>query len=165
MLLWLKMPWQERRDNLETFKDGDVRFLVCTDVAARGIDLKELPFVINLTLPDDPAQYYHRIGRVGRAGNWDWLFLLWLWRTMKRFGTTQTAGRRAVWDAQIRVCSTRVDAASTTTSPCLKRCEDKLGSPIQRIVGTILCSNYEVKITERIRSSRQAPQSNRRLRE
>ena len=48
----------------EAFKDGDVRFLVCTDVAARGIDLKELPFVINLTLPDDPAQYYHRIGRV-----------------------------------------------------------------------------------------------------
>ena len=63
-----KRRQQERRDNLEAFKDGDVRFLVCTDVAARGIDLKELPFVINLTLPDDPAQYYHRIGRVGRAG-------------------------------------------------------------------------------------------------
>ena len=34
----------------------------------RSIDLKELPFVINLTLPDEPEQYYHRIGRVGRAG-------------------------------------------------------------------------------------------------
>ena len=34
------------------FKDGDVRFMICTDVAARGLDIKELPFVINVTLPD-----------------------------------------------------------------------------------------------------------------
>jgi ATP-dependent RNA helicase DDX1 len=63
-----KRQQRERRENLEAFKDGDVRFLICTDVAARGIDLKELPFVINMTLPDEPEQYYHRIGRVGRAG-------------------------------------------------------------------------------------------------
>ena len=42
---------QERRDNLLSFKEGDVRFLICTDVAARGIDIKGLPYVINLTLP------------------------------------------------------------------------------------------------------------------
>jgi ATP-dependent RNA helicase DDX1 len=58
---------QERRMNLEAFKEGAVRFLICTDVAARGIDIKNLPFVINMTLPDEAENYIHRIGRVGRA--------------------------------------------------------------------------------------------------
>lgn len=44
-----------------------MRFLICTDVAARGIDVKGLPFVINMTLPDSPENYIHRAGRVGRA--------------------------------------------------------------------------------------------------
>jgi ATP-dependent RNA helicase DDX1 len=57
----------ERRANLQAFKDGDVRFLICTDVAARGIDIKNLPYVINMTLPDEPESYIHRVGRVGRA--------------------------------------------------------------------------------------------------
>merc|ERR1719163_789565 len=57
----------ERQRNLEAFKDGDVRFLVCTDVAARGIDIAGLPFVIQTTLPDDIENYIHRIGRCGRA--------------------------------------------------------------------------------------------------
>ena len=59
----------ERREALQSFKDGDVRFLICTDVAARGIDIKELPYVINMTLPDMPQieDYIHRVGRVGRA--------------------------------------------------------------------------------------------------
>jgi len=58
---------QERRANLEAFKEGNVRFLICTDVAARGIDIKNLPYVINMTLPDEAENYIHRIGRVGRA--------------------------------------------------------------------------------------------------
>ena len=57
----------ERRRNLQAFKNGDVRFLICTDVAARGLDIKNLPYVINLTLPDRSEDYIHRIGRVGRA--------------------------------------------------------------------------------------------------
>ncbi|CAB1097238.1 unnamed protein product [Ectocarpus sp. CCAP 1310/34] len=57
---------QQRRANLDAFKDGDVRFLICTDVAARGVDIKGLPYVINMTLPDVPENYIHRIGRVGR---------------------------------------------------------------------------------------------------
>ena len=56
-----------RAQNLEMFKEGDVRFLICTDVAARGIDIKHLPFVINMTLPDKSEDYIHRIGRTGRA--------------------------------------------------------------------------------------------------
>ncbi|GAB4816240.1 hypothetical protein N2152v2_003286 [Parachlorella kessleri] len=57
----------ERRAALQAFKDGDVRFLICTDVAARGIDIQGLPYVINLTLPDRSEDYIHRVGRVGRA--------------------------------------------------------------------------------------------------
>eukprot|EP01054_Gregarina_sp_Poly1_P005909 Gregarina_sp_Poly_1__5908@NODE_310_length_9629_cov_213_427526_g267_i0_p2_GENE_NODE_310_length_9629_cov_213_427526_g267_i0NODE_310_length_9629_cov_213_427526_g267_i0_p2_ORF_typecomplete_len759_score107_28DEAD/PF00270_29/2_3e41DEAD/PF00270_29/1_6e03Helicase_C/PF00271_31/2_8e21SPRY/PF00622_28/4_2e21ResIII/PF04851_15/0_67ResIII/PF04851_15/0_00034ERCC3_RAD25_C/PF16203_5/3_2e05UTP25/PF06862_12/6_7e02UTP25/PF06862_12/0_11_NODE_310_length_9629_cov_213_427526_g267_i01342410 len=60
---------EERVKNLQHFKDGDVRFLICTDVAARGIDIKELPHLIMLTLPDDIDQWFHRVGRVGRADN------------------------------------------------------------------------------------------------
>lgn len=57
----------ERKQNLERFKKGDVRFLICTDVAARGIDIHGVPYVINVTLPDEKQNYVHRIGRVGRA--------------------------------------------------------------------------------------------------
>lgn len=57
----------ERRANLQAFKDNEVKFLICTDVAARGIDVQQLPFVINFTLPDEVEPYIHRIGRVGRA--------------------------------------------------------------------------------------------------
>uniref|UniRef100_A0A914PBX1 Helicase C-terminal domain-containing protein n=1 Tax=Panagrolaimus davidi TaxID=227884 RepID=A0A914PBX1_9BILA len=59
----------ERTANLNKFKEGEVRFLICTDVAARGIDVRGIPYVINMTLPppEDKASYVHRIGRVGRA--------------------------------------------------------------------------------------------------
>merc|ERR1719356_367288 len=58
---------QERKGNLEKFKNKEVRFLICTDVAARGLDIKGLPYMINVTLPDEKSNYVHRIGRVGRA--------------------------------------------------------------------------------------------------
>lgn len=57
----------ERKGNLEKFKRREVKFLICTDVAARGIDIGGMPFMINVTLPDDKTNYVHRIGRVGRA--------------------------------------------------------------------------------------------------
>ena len=47
---------------MQAFHDGDVRFLICTDLAARGLDIKGLPFVINMTLPDESEHYIHRIG-------------------------------------------------------------------------------------------------------
>ena len=59
---------EERRASLEAFKDGEVRILIATDVAARGIDIDSLPFVINCTIPDKSETYVHRVGRVGRAG-------------------------------------------------------------------------------------------------
>ncbi|KAM9960427.1 hypothetical protein ACTFIW_009567 [Dictyostelium discoideum] len=56
-----------RKDNLEKFRNGDVRFLICTDVAARGIDIRGLPYMINYTLPESFEDYIHRVGRVGRS--------------------------------------------------------------------------------------------------
>ena len=53
---------------LREFKEGDVRILVATDVAARGIDISNLPFVVNFDMPTYPNDYIHRIGRTGRAG-------------------------------------------------------------------------------------------------
>ncbi|CAD5125089.1 DgyrCDS13330 [Dimorphilus gyrociliatus] len=57
----------ERTSNLQKFKKREVKFLICTDVAARGLDISKLPYVINVTLPDEKQNYVHRIGRVGRA--------------------------------------------------------------------------------------------------
>ena len=52
----------------EAFKKGELRLLVATDLASRGLDIKELPVVINYELPADSHDYIHRIGRTGRAG-------------------------------------------------------------------------------------------------
>ncbi|MBC3909780.1 DEAD/DEAH box helicase [Undibacterium umbellatum] len=59
---------QERMAALEAFKQGEVEVLVATDVAARGLDIAELPCVINFDLPYNAEDYVHRIGRTGRAG-------------------------------------------------------------------------------------------------
>ena len=58
----------ERLKALEAFKNGTATVLVATDVAARGLDIDELPHVINYELPHTPEDYVHRIGRTGRAG-------------------------------------------------------------------------------------------------
>ena len=57
-----------RTETLESFKNGKVRVLVATDVAARGLDIEDLPWVINFELPHTAEDYVHRIGRTGRAG-------------------------------------------------------------------------------------------------
>ena len=58
----------ERTLALAAFKEGKIRVLVATDVAARGLDIEQLPFVVNFDLPGSPEDYVHRIGRTGRAG-------------------------------------------------------------------------------------------------
>lgn len=58
-----------RQRVLDAFKAKEVGVLVATDIAARGIDIDQLPFVINFDLPNIPETYVHRIGRTGRAGN------------------------------------------------------------------------------------------------
>ncbi len=59
---------QARQRALRNFKERRTRVLVATDIAARGIDIDDLAFVVNYELPDSPENYVHRIGRTGRAG-------------------------------------------------------------------------------------------------
>jgi ATP-dependent RNA helicase RhlE len=57
-----------RKKALDAFRSGNIRALVATDVAARGIDIEGITHVINFELPNDPESYVHRIGRTARAG-------------------------------------------------------------------------------------------------
>ena len=59
----------ERMQALAQFKEGRIRLLVATDIAARGLDIEELPFVVNFDVPLNAEDYVHRIGRTGRAGS------------------------------------------------------------------------------------------------
>ena len=62
------LPQNKRNSVLKDFREKNINILVCTDVAARGLDIKGVNLVINYDLPQDPASYVHRIGRTGRAG-------------------------------------------------------------------------------------------------
>lgn len=63
------VPQQKRSKTLEMFKGGKLKVLVATDVAGRGIHIDGISHVVNYTLPEDPEDYVHRIGRTGRAGS------------------------------------------------------------------------------------------------
>ena len=63
-----EVPQKKRIRTLDLFKNGKIRVLVATDVAGRGIHIEGMEYVINFTLPHDPEDYVHRIGRTGRAG-------------------------------------------------------------------------------------------------
>lgn len=62
------VPQAQRIKTLESFREGEIQVLVATDVAGRGIHIDDVSHVINYTLPEDPEDYVHRIGRTGRAG-------------------------------------------------------------------------------------------------
>src|SRR5512141_1705849 len=62
------LPHKERERALAKEMRGEVRFMVATDIAARGIDISDLSHVINYSLPEDPAIFLHRVGRTGRIG-------------------------------------------------------------------------------------------------
>eukprot|EP00750_Incisomonas_marina_P015651 INCI18419.1.p1 GENE.INCI18419.1~~INCI18419.1.p1 ORF type:complete len:249 (-),score=50.18 INCI18419.1:242-988(-) len=58
----------DRQDNFESFKSGAAKILVCTDIAARGIDIKDIGGIINFDFPRSSTDYIHRIGRTARSG-------------------------------------------------------------------------------------------------
>jgi ATP-dependent RNA helicase RhlE len=62
----------QRANALRRFADGEVGVLVATDVLARGIDIPNVAYVVNLDVPSDAEDYIHRIGRTGRAGEFGW---------------------------------------------------------------------------------------------
>ncbi|CBZ49763.1 putative ATP-dependent RNA helicase DDX family protein [Neospora caninum Liverpool] len=122
---------EERNRNLAHFKAGDVRFLICTDVAARGIDIHELPFLIMTTLPDDPDLFFHRVGRLGRADRLGLAICL------------ASASPEQVW---FHRCANRGQGCRNTRllkeggctiwydePACLKAIEDRIGAPLPRM--------------------------------
>ena len=62
------LPQKKRLRIIEAMKRGDIRFLIATDVASRGLHVSDLTHVFNYDVPNDPDSYVHRIGRTGRAG-------------------------------------------------------------------------------------------------
>ena len=68
LLLSGEVPQAKRTSRLESFRSGRVNVLVATDVAGRGIHIEGITYVVNYTLPYEPEDYVHRIGRTGRAG-------------------------------------------------------------------------------------------------
>ena len=62
------LPQKERERVMAKVKRGEVRFMVATDIAARGIDISDLSHVVNYSLPEDPSVFMHRVGRTGRIG-------------------------------------------------------------------------------------------------
>lgn len=63
-----RLTQRERLNSLSLFRSYVVPVLVCTDVAARGLDIEDVAMVINWDLPDEPEQYTHRVGRTARKG-------------------------------------------------------------------------------------------------
>jgi len=63
------VPQHKRMKTLDQFKSGQIKVLVATDVAGRGLHVEGISHVINFSLPEDPEDYVHRIGRTGRAGS------------------------------------------------------------------------------------------------
>lgn len=80
-----------RERTLRRFRKGDLQALVCTDVAARGIDVSGVTHVVNLEVPDDPKQYIHRIGRTGRAGETGLAVTLVDWQDVVRWNVINKA--------------------------------------------------------------------------
>jgi ATP-dependent RNA helicase RhlB len=62
------IPQEKRMRILEDFRNGKLKVIVATDVAARGIHVDDISHVVNFDLPNEPEDYIHRIGRTGRAG-------------------------------------------------------------------------------------------------
>ena len=71
------MVQSKRTETLQAFKDGQIVFLVCSDVAARGLDVAAVSHVFNYDVPLNPDDYVHRIGRTGRAGQSGKAWTLW----------------------------------------------------------------------------------------
>jgi len=61
-------PKEERKKAIEDFRNGKLQILVASDLAARGLDIKDVTHIFNLDLPEDPKEYLHRTGRTGRFG-------------------------------------------------------------------------------------------------
>ncbi|WP_417517751.1 DEAD/DEAH box helicase [Minwuia sp.] len=90
------MDQRDRMATLEKFKTNQVRFMVCSDVAARGIDIQGLSHVFNFDVPFNADDYVHRIGRTGRAGMQGKAFMLFTAREEKQLAAIHALIRKEI---------------------------------------------------------------------
>ena len=90
------MSQAERTRTLNSFRRGHIRFLVATDVAARGLDIRNITHVINLSVPREAETYIHRVGRTGRAGDAGVAITLVAPRDFAKFKTILKAAKIAI---------------------------------------------------------------------
>ncbi len=90
------MSQAERTRTLNTFRRGHLRLLVATDVAARGLDIRGITHVINLSVPREAETYIHRVGRTGRAGDYGMAITLVCPRDLNRFRALLKAAHIAI---------------------------------------------------------------------
>lgn len=64
-----KAQKEERKKALDQFRNGKLQFLIASDIAARGLDIKDVTHIFNLDIPENPKEYVHRVGRTGRGNN------------------------------------------------------------------------------------------------
>jgi len=86
---------------MEDFRKSKFKFLIATDVAARGLDIDDVSHVFNYDIPQDPESYVHRIGRTGRAG-----------KTGKAMSFIAPEEIRSLWDIENR-CETSIPKSET----------------------------------------------------
>ena len=79
----------DRKKSMEDFRSGKIELLVASDVAARGLDISGVDYVLNLDMPEDPTLYLHRVGRTGRAGEVGTAIPLLLLRKLALSSTTR----------------------------------------------------------------------------
>ncbi|MGF1479727.1 MAG: DEAD/DEAH box helicase [Cyanophyceae cyanobacterium] len=102
---------QSQRERLvQRFRDGKIRFVVATDIAARGLDVEQVTHVINYDLPDNTETYIHRIGRTGRAGRTGTAISLVEWRER---GMLRQIERRVKQKLEVSKIPTRAEVEAT----------------------------------------------------
>jgi len=104
-----------RTRTLAQFKGGELQVLVATDIAARGIDISELPVVVNYELPNVPEDYVHRIGRTGRAGSEGQALSLVCAEESKYLASIEKLLKRSVPQAEVE--GFELIPATSTTPP------------------------------------------------
>ncbi len=136
-LLSGELPQKRRSAVMAAVKRGEVRFLIATDVAARGIDISDLSHVINYSLPSDPAVYLHRTGRTGRIGKEGTAINLY---------TATSMATRNVLTHQHRIPF----EVRTLPSPeeCTKLRVDRQAAQIRAALGTIVFESYLPTVRE-----------------
>jgi len=101
----------KRESVMNAFKNDEIKFLVATDVASRGLDVEGITHVFNYNLPDEPENYVHRIGRTGRAGNNGIAYTIF---------TTKDSKRLEAIEAFINMKINRISVSEETESPTEK---------------------------------------------